>query len=276
MISIPKNCFFKVAKIVFYLVLIIGNLYSQTSVAIVSEKVGTEIDIHENRFYRIFPAEKGFMSAQIIDVGEGNFRIAIVKQIDGKETKVRRYIDQIEFKKIQQKVDQLPAFTEKRKVEMYEGMDFLRAEKIINDIPKPQFIVVHHSENKKLRGTLLKVEDNILHIQGPSLVEKISLNSLDKISYRQSFGEYDKYKNYFFIGTGVLGFFGALGYNSQRAVIYNDYDIPRNDIVFYRYLNGIILGLIFSSEVFDAISTLLTSSETIILSEAEYDEENYN
>ena len=48
------------------------------------------------------------------------------------------------------------------------------------------------------------------------------------------------------------------------------------DIAFYRYLNGIILGLIFSSEVFDAVSTLLTSSDTIILSEAEYNEENYN
>ena len=45
--------------------------------------------------------------------------------------------------------------------------------------------------------------------------------------------------------------------------------------MFYRYLSGIILGLIFSSEVFDAVSTLLTSSETIILSEAEYDEVNY-
>ena len=52
--------------------------------------------------------------------------------------------------------------------------------------------------------------------------------------------------------------------------------IPRTDIAFYRYLNGIILGLIFSSEVFDAVSTLLTSSDTIILSEAEYNEENYN
>ena len=85
-----------------------------------------------------------------------------------------------------------------------------------------------------------------------------------------------KYKNYFFIGTGILGFIGAYGYNSQRAIIYNDYNIPRNDIAFYRYLNGIILGLIFSSEVFDAVSTLLTSSDTIILSEAEYNEENYN
>ncbi len=260
----------------FFFFFLLGNIYSQTNVAVLSEKVGTEIDVHENRFYRVFPKEKGFVSAQIIDLGNGKFRVTIVKKIKGTETKVRRYIDQGEFKKIQSKINQLPYFTKERKIEMYEGMDFLRAEKIINDIPKPQFVVIKHSDNKKLRGTLLKVEINILHIQSASLVEKISLNSLDKISYRQSFGEYDKYKNYFFIGTGVLGFFGALGYNSQRAVIYNDYDIPRNDIVFYRYLNGVILGLIFSSEVFDAISTLLTSSETIILSEAEYNEENYN
>ena len=55
--------------------------FSQTNVAVVSEKVGTEIDIHENRFYRIFPEEKGFISAQIIDIGNGKFRITIVKQI---------------------------------------------------------------------------------------------------------------------------------------------------------------------------------------------------
>ena len=63
---------------------------------------------------------------------------------------------------------------------MYEGMDFIRAEKIINEIPKPQFIVIKHSDNKKLRGTLLKVEDNILYVQGPSLIEKISLSEVDR------------------------------------------------------------------------------------------------
>ena len=260
----------------FYSLFFIGFIYSQINVVILSEKVGAEIDIHENRFYRIFPQEKGFMSAQIIDIGDGKFRITIVKKIEEMETRVRRYIDQGEFDTMQKKIDKLPDFTKQRKIEMYEGMDFLRAEKIINEIPKPQFVVIKHSDNKKLRGTLLKVENNILHIQGPSLVEKISLKSLDRISYRQSFGKYDKYKNYFFVGTGVLGFVGAYGYNSQRSIIYNDYDIPRNDIAFYRYFNGVILGLIFSSEVFDAISTLLTSSETIILSEAEYNEENYN
>ena len=259
----------------FYFLFLLGYVFSQTNVAIVSEKVGTEIDIHENRFYRIFPDEKGFISAQIIGIGNRKFRITIEKKIEGMETTVLRYIDQSEFQKIQNKVDQLPDFTEERKIEMYEGMDFIRAEKIINDIPKPQFVVIKHGNNKRLRGTLLKVVDNNLYVQGPTLIEKISLSDLDRISYRQSFGKYDRYKNYFFVGTGILGFIGAYGYNSQRAIIYNDYNIPRNDIAFYRYLNGVILGLIFSSEVFDAISTLLTSSETIILSEAEYNEENY-
>ena len=45
---------------------------------------------------------------------------------------------------------------------MYEGMDFLRAEKIVNEIPKPQFVILRHSKNKKLSGTLLKVVDNTL------------------------------------------------------------------------------------------------------------------
>ena len=36
----------------------------------ISEKVGTEIDIHENRFYRVFPNEEGFISAQIIGLGD--------------------------------------------------------------------------------------------------------------------------------------------------------------------------------------------------------------
>ena len=142
-------------QIVFYFLFLLGYVYPQTNVAILSEKVGTEIDIHENRFYRIFPNEKGFVNAQIIDAGNGNFRITIVKQIQGMETTVRRYIDQDDFQKIQNRIDQLPDFTKERKIEMYEGMDFIRAEKIINDIPKPQFIVIKHGDNKKLRGTLL-------------------------------------------------------------------------------------------------------------------------
>ena len=64
-------------------------------------------------------------------------------------------------------------------------------------------------------------------------------------------------------------------YNSQRPATYNEYGIPRNDIGTYRQIFGIVIGLIFSGEVFDAVRTLLTPKDTIILSEAEYEKENY-
>ena len=43
---------------VIYFLFFLGYVHSQTNVAILSEKVGTEIDIIENIFYIIFPNEK--------------------------------------------------------------------------------------------------------------------------------------------------------------------------------------------------------------------------
>ena len=43
----------------------ISLLFAQTDIVSLSDKVGTEIDLDENRFYRIFPKEKGFINAQI-------------------------------------------------------------------------------------------------------------------------------------------------------------------------------------------------------------------
>ena len=64
-------------------------------------------------------------------------------------------------------------------------------------------------------------------------------------------------------------------YNRQRPVTYNEYGYARKDIAIYRQIFGTILGLIFSGEVFDGLSTLLTARETIILSETEYEKKNY-
>ena len=59
---------------IIYLFFLCGNIYAQTTVTIVSEKVGAEIDIHENRFYRIFPNEKGFINHKyLLQVGMYNF-----------------------------------------------------------------------------------------------------------------------------------------------------------------------------------------------------------
>ena len=253
----------------------ISLLFAQTDIVSLSDKVGTEIDLDENRFYRIFPKEKGFINAQIIKVSDDKYKVIIVKKIKQKETKVRRYINSDDFKRLSRVVDKQPYFTENEKITMYAGMDFLRAEKVINQIKAPQYVVLKHSGNKMLKGTMLQVQDDLIHIQTPSTVEKIKIISLDKISYRTEFGRYEKYRYLIYALTGTVGLGIGTYYNSQRPVGFNSYGYKRVDIAAYRQLLGIIGGLIFSSEVFDAISTLLTPSETIILSESEYEEENF-
>ena len=255
----------------FYLV---SALAAQTEVMILSQKVGTEIDMHENRFYRIFPKEKGFINAQIIRIDKENFRVVINKKIRGKERLVKRFISLDDYEKLQLHVDAQPELTEKAKIEMYEGMDFLRAEKIVNEIPKPQYVILKHSGQKKLKGSLFFVDENMLHIQTPTTIEKVHLSDLDQLSYRPEIGEYEYLRPYLYGITGLTGFALAQIYNSQRATLYNQYGIPRNDLNRYTQLFGIVIGLIFSSELFDAVSTLLTPSETIILSEAEYEKKN--
>ncbi len=253
----------------------VQNVFGQIEIVILSSNVGTEIDEHENRFYRIFPKEKQIINAQFIRIGEEKYRIDVVKKINGKINKVNRYINQNEFDNLKVHVDNQPVLTKELVTAMYEGMDFLRAEKIVNEIPKPQFVILRHSKNKKLSGTLLHVDDNTLYIQTATAIEKIELDKIDRFSYRLSLGNFDYLRPYTFFVTGLTGFAMASLYNAQRPVTYNDYGIPRKDLSAYRQIFGTIIGLIFSSEVFDAISTLLTPTDTIILSEAEYEKENY-
>ncbi len=254
---------------------IIVMLNAQTEVVTLSEKVGTEIDVHENRFYRIFPKEKGFINAQLIKVSDSQYKVVIVKTVKKKKTEVIRIISQKEILRLKKEIDKKPIFTEKAKISMYAGMDFLRGEKIINQIETPQYAIIKYSGKKHLKGTLFKIDNNVLYMQTPSTIEKIDLVDIDRISYRTNLGQYEKYRYYFYALTGVAGLRIANYYNLQRPVTFNDYGFKRNDIVVYRHLLGIMVGLLFSSEVFDAISTLLTSSDTIILSELEYEEENF-
>ena len=106
-------------------------------------------------------------------------------------------------------------------------------------------------------------------------MDQISLSDVDAISYRLTIGEYDFIKPYLYGISAFVGMGMAQIYNSQREDIYNEYDIPRKDLNRYTQLSGFVIGLIFSSEVFDAVSTLLTPAETIILSEAEYESQNF-
>jgi hypothetical protein len=58
------------------------------------------------------------------------------------------------------------------------------------------------------------------------------------------------------------------------ATLYNSQRSPRLDESWYYKFYGIVVGLIFSSELYEALATVLTPSETFILSQDEY-EQNY-
>ena len=250
-------------------------MMAQTEVMILSQKVGTEIDEHENRFYRIFPNEKGFINAQILRINKTNYRVIIVKEIRGETKNIKRFISQEKYESLQIIVESKPVFTKEEKIKMYEGMDFLRAGKIVNNLPLPQYISMRHSGQKKLKGTLFLVSDKELHIQTHTGIEKVHLSELDELSYKPEIKDSEYLRPYLYGVTGLTGFGLAQVYNSQRSTLYNEYGIPRNDLNRYTQLTGIVIGLIFSSELFDAVSTLLTPSETIILSEAEYEKKNF-
>ena len=258
-----------------YVMLCPSLLASKTDVIILSQKVGTQIDQHENRFYRIFPSDTDLTDAQIIRISEEKYMVSIVKFIDGKRKEIELYIGKDEFLSLKKHVDSQPIFTEEAKIAMYEGMDFLRVEKVLNEIPKPQYVILDHSNNKKLKGTLIKVVDKTIFVQTANMIETVYLEDLDRLSYRPEIRVFSSLKFYSYAATGLFGYLMADIYNNQRPTTYNEYGVARKDVDAYRKIFGTIIGLIFSSEVSDAISTLLTPKETIILSEAEYEKENY-
>ena len=241
----------------------LGSLLAQGEVVILSPKVGTEIDIHENRFYRIFPRMKGFVNAQIISVSDKSYRVRFVTSKRRKKKTFDKPLSLKRFVSMQNYVNRQPGFTEEARIAMYAGMDFLRAVEIISDLHKPQFVKIFHHGRKRLTGTLLSFQDNILNVQTPVGNEKISLEYVETISYRLSTSEYLFLKPYIYAVSGIIGLSMAQLYNMQRS--------PRLDESWYFRFNGTMIGLIFSGELFDAITTLLTPTETFILSQEQYE-----
>ena len=278
-------------------------------VVILSQKVGSEINEEENIFYNIFPDVKGFVNAQILQQSNNRYIFRIVTKRNGEFDEIIKHLNLKEFVTLQNYVNGQPEMTEEAKIAMFEGLDYLKAGKIVNEIPKPQFVKIKYSKSKTIhadlagklnsmpkwlrggtsftaksaerfvkwlttpttKGTLIKVEENILHIQTATRMDQISLSDVDAISYRLTIGEYDFIKPYLYGISAFVGMGMAQIYNSQRSIIYNEYGIPRKDLNRYTQLSGFVIGLIFSSELFDAISTLLTPSETFILSKDTYE-----
>ena len=251
-------------KIIIFLLIFVSKSISQNEVVILSPRVGTIIDVHENIFYRVFPKVRNFISAQIYFSSDVRYKVRFVVNRKGKRKIFEKKMSLRQFTRFQNKVNAQPEFTEKAREIMYAGMDFLRAAEIIKDLPKPQYVKVVHSNNKRLRGTLISFENNTISIQTPRTVENINLDYVELISYRLSDNEFLGLKPYIYALSGTIGLSMAKLYNSQRS--------PRLDESWYYRFYGITAGLIFSGELYEALSTVLTPTETFILSQEEYEQ----
>ena len=251
-------------KIIIFLLIFVSKSISQNEVVILSPRVGTIIDVHENIFYRVFPKVRNFISAQIYFSSDVRYKVRFVVNRKGKRKIFEKKMSLRQFVRFQNKVNAQPEFTEKAREIMYAGMDFLRAAEIIKDLPKPQYVKVVHSNNKRLRGTLISFENNTISIQTPRTVENINLDYVELISYRLSDNEFLGLKPYIYALSGTIGLSMAKLYNNQRS--------PRLDESWYYRFYGITAGLIFSGELYEALSTVLTPTETFILSQEEYEQ----
>ena len=251
-------------KIIIFLLIFVSKSISQNEVVILSPRVGTIIDVHENIFYRVFPKVRNFISAQIYFSSDVRYKVRFVVNRKGKRKIFEKKMSLRQFARFQNNVNSQPEFTEKAREIMYAGMDFLRAAEIIKDLPKPQYVKVVHSNNKRLRGTLISFENNTISIQTPRTVENINLDYVELISYRLSDNEFLGLKPYIYALSGTIGLSMAKLYNSQRS--------PRLDESWYYRFYGITAGLIFSGELYEALSTVLTPTETFILSQEEYEQ----
>jgi len=251
-------------KIIIFLLIFVSKSISQNEVVILSPRVGTIIDVHENIFYRVFPKVRNFISAQIYFSSDVRYKVRFVVNRKGKRKIFEKKMSLRQFVRFQNKVNAQPEFTEKAREIMYAGMDFLRAAEIIKDLPKPQYVKVVHNNNKRLRGTLISFENNTISIQTPRTVENINLDYVELISYRLSDNEFLGLKPYIYALSGTIGLSMAKLYNNQRS--------PRLDESWYYRFYGITAGLIFSGELYEALSTVLTPTETFILSQEEYEQ----
>ena len=236
---------------------------AQQEVVILSPRVGTLIDVHENRFYRVFPKIRNFISAQVYSTSYTGYKVRIVVNRKGKQKTYEKKMSMNQFTRFQNKINKQPEFTEEARAIMYAGMDFLRASDILTDLKKPQYVKIIYNNNTRLNGTLISFDNSFISIQTPRRIEKVNLDDVDRISYRLYSNEFLRLKSYIYILSGAMGLNVASIYNSQRS--------PRLDESWYYRLYGTVMGLLFSSEVYEAIATLLTPSETFILSQDEYE-----
>ncbi len=242
--------------------LIIGNIWAQEPIVILSPKVGTVIDIDENEFYSIFPHIRGFVSAQIY-MGDGRvYEARIEQQKRGKTFTTSKFIPMETFASMQVAVNGQPRLTEDRRKLLHENLFYLRVPDILTNIEKPQFIKLKVVGDRKIKGTLLSFENDSIQVQTVSKLEKFDIHELESISYRLSMRDVLVLKPIIRTVSAIIGLGIGEFWNEQRQ--------PKIDLRWYYRFLGITVGLLSSGEIYEAIETLVSPTKTFALTESEF------
>ena len=161
------------------LFIFVAFIHAQTPDIIpLSKKVGLTVDAEENIFYRIFNDIDGFYSAQFYDVGKNKIVVQIVFVDFSQKSVRRRSMTTEEFIDLKHHVDAQPYITDIDRQAISENLTYLTTVSIIESIPNDQYIVIEHRSGKKVRGSVLGIEDRLISIQTPISVETIPILSL--------------------------------------------------------------------------------------------------
>jgi len=240
----------------------VGILSAQNQVIILSPKVGSVIDVDENEFYGIFPNARGFESAQIF-MGDGHvYEARIAQKKRGNRFTTSKFIPMEEYAKLQVSVNSQPELTEKRRKLIRENLFYLRVPEILRDIEKPQYVNLKIVGGKKIKGTLVSFQNDTVHVQTAIKLLHLDIHELESISYRLSTRDVLVLKPIIRTLSAIIGLGFGEYWNEQRN--------PELDQRWYYRFFGIIGGLIISGELYEAMATIISPTETFALTESEF------
>ena len=242
----------------------VAFIHAQTPDIIpLSKKVGLTVDAEENIFYRIFNNIDGFYSAQFYDVGKNKIVVQIVFVDFSQKSVRRRSMTTEEFIDLKHHVDAQPYITDIDRQAISENLTYLTTISIIESIPHDQYIVIEHRSGKKVRGSVLGVEDRLISIQTPISVETIPIWDMASLTYKKEIREIPKIKGFLY-AVSALG--GVI-----LAEIWNEQTRPRIDLIWHFRFIGTVLGTLFGAETYQAVNIISSPSTFFALTPEEMD-----
>ena len=246
------------------LFIFVAFVHAQTPDIIpLSKKVGLTVDAEENIFYRIFNDIDGFYSAQFYDVGKNKIVVQIVFVDFSQKSVRRRSMTTEEFIDLKHHVDAQPYITDIDRQAISENLTYLTTVSIIESIPHDQYIVIEHRSGKKVRGSVLGVEDRLISIQTPISVETIPIWDMASLTYKKEIREIPKIKGFLY-AVSALG--GVI-----LAEIWNEQTRPRIDLIWHFRFIGTVLGTLFGAETYQAVNIISSPSTFFALTPEEMD-----